>query len=313
MSNKSNNIDDIYNERELAKDLERKKRQKQRRIKVYIYRILIVVIILAGVILVGKKISDNKKETQIKAEQQAEKKAKEKAEKEAAKKAEAEKEAAEKALEDEAEKAAEKLDLSSLPEDLVAALEFNSELEEFARGYAEKKDKTFDIDLSKEAESEEIPLLLQWDERWGYKQYAGEMFGLSGCGPATLSMICINKFHDPKYTPEYMGQFSTENGYVMDGKGSFWTLIGEGGEKLGLDVMELNPRKEDILWYLQEGNPVVCIMGPGEFTRTGHFIILTKYVDGKIEIRDSASVEKSNKLWTYEELGDQIQNAWVIK
>ena len=307
MSNESNNIDDIYNERELAKDLERKKRQKQRRIKVYIYRILIVVILLAGGLLVGKKVNDNKKAAQIKAEQQEEKKAKEKAEKEAAKKA------ADDAAEEEIKKEEDKIDLSSLPEDLAAALEFNPELEEFARGYSEKKDKEFEIDLSKEAESEEIPLLLQWDERWGYKQYAGEMFGLSGCGPTTLSMICINKFHDPKYTPEYIGQFSAENGYVMDGKGSFWTLIGEGGEKLGLDVMELNPVKEDILWYLQEGNPIVCIMGPGEFTRTGHFIILTKYVDGKIEIRDSASVEKSNKLWEYEELGSQIQNAWVIK
>ena len=307
MSNESNNIDDIYNERELAKDLERKKRQKQRRIKVYIYRILIVVILLAGGLLVGKKVNDNKKAAQIKAEQQEEKKAKEKAEKEAAKKV------ADDVAEEEIKKEEDKIDLSSLPEDLAAALEFNPELEEFARGYSEKKDKEFEIDLSKEAESEEIPLLLQWDERWGYKQYAGEMFGLSGCGPTTLSMICINKFHDPKYTPEYIGQFSAENGYVMDGKGSFWTLIGEGGEKLGLDVMELNPVKEDILWYLQEGNPVVCIMGPGEFTRTGHFIILTKYVDGKIEIRDSASVEKSNKLWEYEELGSQIQNAWVIK
>lgn len=313
MSTENKDIDDIYKEKELEKEQERQKRYKKRRVTVYIYRGLIVIAVIALAAFAGIKISDSKKEAKVKTEQAAkDKAAKEKAAKEKAEKEAAEKEAEKKAAEEKAAAEAE-LDLSSLPEDLVAALEFNPELEEFARGYATKKDQTFDIDLSEEAASEEIPLLLQWDERWGYKEYAGEMFGLSGCGPTTLSMLCINKFKDPSYTPEYIAQFSKDNGYVMDGKGSFWTLIGEGGQKLGLDIMELNPVQEDIEWYLQEGNPVVCIMGPGTFTQTGHFIILTGYSDGMISIRDSASVEKSNRLWSYDEIGSQIQNAWVVK
>ena len=311
MSTENKDIDDIYKEKELEKEMERQKRYKKRRVTVYIYRSLIVIAIIAIAAFAGKSISDSKKEEKAKIEQEAKKKAaKEKADKEKAEKEKAEKEKA--AQEEAAAKDAE-LDLSSLPADIVEALQFNPELEEFARGYAEKKDMSFDVDLSAEAASGEIPLLLQWDERWGYKEYAGEMFGLSGCGPTTLSMICINKFQDPSYTPEYIAEFSKENGYVMDGKGSYWTLIGEGGKQLGLDIMELNPVEEDIVWYLQEGNPVICIMGPGTFTQTGHFIILTGYSDGMISIRDSASVEKSNKLWTFEEIGSQIQNAWLVK
>ena len=311
MSEENKDIDDIYTEKEQAKELERQRRNKKRRITVYIYRALIVIAVVAIAGFAAVKVNESKKEEKIKAEQVA----KEKAEKEKAEKEAVEAEAAAQA-EAEAQAQAEaeaELDLSTLPADVVEALEFNPELEEFARGYATKKDMTFDVDLSAEAASGEIPLLLQWDERWGYKEYAGEMFGLSGCGPTTLSMLCIYKFQDPSYTPEYIAQFSKDNGYVMDGKGSFWTLIGEGGQQLGLDVMELNPREEDIVWYLQQGNPIVCIMGPGEFTRTGHFIILTGYSDGMISIKDSASVEKSERLWTYEEIGSQIQNAWVIQ
>ena len=295
---------DIYTEKELEKELERKKRQKERRIKVYIYRALIVIAVIIAAIFIGKKVNSSKKDNKPKVEQTSKEDTKDK---------DSEVTPEEQVPEEPVDEKEPELDLSTLPEDLVAALEFNPELETFARGYAEKKDMDFEIDLSAEAASEEIPLLLQWDERWGYKQYAGEMFGLSGCGPATLSMICINKFHDPKYTPEYIGQFSTENGFVMDGKGSFWTLIGEGGQQLGLDISEFNPTEETVTEYLQNGYSVVCIMGPGEFTQTGHFIILTDYTDGMIKIRDSASVEKSERLWTYAEIGSQIQNAWVVK
>ena len=310
-------INDFYREREQKKDLERQEKYEQRKRKVYIYRALIVIVVVLIAALIFTKVNSKKdskpKDAPVKQEKEKDTDKKNQKKDKAEEKKEEKKEEKEEVKEDKEEQLPE-LDLSTLPADLVEALEFNPELEEFARGYTTKKDKSFDVDLSKEAASGEIPLILQWDERWGYNEYAGQMFGLSGCGPATLSMLCLYEFQDPSYTPEYIAQFSKENGYVMDGKGSYWTLIGEGGKQLGLDIMELNPVKEDIVWYLQEGYPVVCIMGPGEFTQTGHFIILSHYnEDGTISIRDSASVEKSNKLWTFDELGSQIQNAWVVK
>ena len=54
-------------------------------------------------------------------------------------------------------------------------------------------------------------------------------------------------------------------------------------------------------------------MGPGDFTSTGHFIVLTGYKDGKISVNDPNSHKNSEKLWSYEDIKDQIMNLWVIR
>ena len=198
-------------------------------------------------------------------------------------------------------------------EELNAALRLNPELKDFVNGYEENKDKDFTIDLSKEAMSGEIPLLMQWDKRWGYHIYAGEPFALSGCGPTCLSMVCIGLLGDPSYTPLYISEYAQNNGYSLDSSGSFWTLISEGGQDLGLDVIEIPNYEQRIIDNLEVGNPIICIMGPGDFTETGHFVVLTKYVHGKIQINDPYRKSNSDKLWEYDEIENQIQNLWVCR
>lgn len=43
------------------------------------------------------------------------------------------------------------------------------------------------------------------------------------------------------------------------------------------------------------------------------YIVLTGYEDWKIRINDSNSHANSERLWTYEEMQDQICNLWVIR
>ena len=62
---------------------------------------------------------------------------------------------------------------------------------------------------------------------------------------------------------------------------------------------------------MEAGNPIICVMGPGDFTTTGHFIVMTDYVDGKIKINDPNSPIRSNKLWDCDLIKDQIRNLWV--
>ena len=54
-------------------------------------------------------------------------------------------------------------------------------------------------------------------------------------------------------------------------------------------------------------------MGPGDFTTTGHFIVLTGTKNGMICINDPNSVKNSEKLWDYEQIKGQIKNIWVIR
>ena len=63
---------------------------------------------------------------------------------------------------------------------------------------------------------------------------------------------------------------------------------------------------------LEAGNPVILAMGPGDFTTSGHYIVLTGVEDGAFRVNDPNSVKNSCRLWTYEELEGQIRNIWSI-
>lgn len=203
------------------------------------------------------------------------------------------------------------LTLDQWPEKLIKRMEGNPEIEEFVLNYPLKKDATPEIDLREHLGSEQVPLLLQWDERWGYIDYAGSVMGLSGCGPTCLSMVCIHLLKDAKYTPQYIAAFAKENGYVSKGNGSAWTLISKGGKKLGLEITEIPLVKKRIANNLAAGNPIICIVGPGIFTDTSHYIVLTEYADGYVKINDPFSPSKSAQLWKLDEVMTQIRNLWV--
>ena len=159
----------------------------------------------------------------------------------------------------------------------------------------------------------EIPLFYQWEEPWGDKVYGSGKMAETGCGPTCLSMVSMYLLNDVSLTPEWMADFSIQNGYCVAGSGSSWLLMSEGAEKLGLLSFELIPVKQTVETHLLEGNPVICIMGPGDFTDEGHFIVLTEMEEGKIRIHDPYSVENSSRLWEFEEIEDQIRNLWAFR
>ena len=208
---------------------------------------------------------------------------------------------------------AHNLSLDAWPEDLIELLERNPDMKNFILNYPLKKDLTPSVDLREYKNSKSVPLLFQWDERWGYTEYGNEIMGLSGCGPTCLSMVCIYLLNDTKYTPRYVADFAQRNGYCVPGSGSAWTLISQGGEELGLDVTEIPLDESRIIRNLEVGNPIICVMGPGDFTTTGHFIVMTGYADGKIKVNDPNSPTRSERLWDFEDIKGQIRNLWVCR
>lgn len=205
------------------------------------------------------------------------------------------------------------LSLSAWPKELTELLEKNPYTKDFVLNYPLKKDLDPNIDLSEHINTAEVPLLFQWDQRWGYTEYAGEMMGLSGCGPTCLSMVCLYLLDDAGFTPKHIAAFAEENGYAVDGSGSSWTLISEGGKKLGLDVTEIPLDENRIVKNLELGNPIICVVGPGFFTATGHFIVMTAYEDGYVKVNDPNSPENSEQLWKLTEVMTQIRNLWVCR
>ena len=206
-----------------------------------------------------------------------------------------------------------KLKLEDYPQSLLDLLARNPETEEFVKNYPLKKDLAPEIDLGAYVGTGSVPLLRQWDERWGYGQYSGDLMGLTGCGPTCLSMVSLHLLGDKKYTPRYIADFAEENGYAEPGSGSAWTLMSEGGKKLGMDVTEIPLDENRILKNLEVGNPIICILGPGDFTESGHFIVMTGVENGLVRINDPNSRANSAKLWELGKIKDQIRNLWVFQ
>lgn len=205
------------------------------------------------------------------------------------------------------------LDIGDYPDSMIELLARNREAEDFVLSYPEEKDKKHKINLKEYKNCKEVPLFMQWDKRWGYIMYGDDVAGLTGCGPVCLSMAAVYVLQDTKYSPDYMLAFAQENGYCIQGGGSQWTLISEGGKKLGMDVVEIPLDKSRIVKNLEAGNPIICVMGPGDFTTKGHFIVMTGVENGKIKINDPNSHVNSEKLWNYEDIYKQIKNLWVLR
>ena len=206
-----------------------------------------------------------------------------------------------------------KIPFRRYPDSLIQLLNRNPETETFVLEYPLKKDADIQIDLSAYKNSTGVPLFLQWDQQWGYMIYGSDVAGLTACGPVCLSMAAWYLTEDDAFAPDKIIQFATENGYYSPGNGSSWTLISEGGVKLGFDVTEIPLVESRIIKNLEVDNPIICAMGPGDFTTSGHYIVMVGYENGMIRINDPNSVANSQKLWKYEDIEGQIRNLWVIR
>ena len=196
------------------------------------------------------------------------------------------------------------------PQSLISLLERNPETKDFVLGYPHREK------LSEEAFSPEedgtVPLLMQWDPRWGYETYGSDYLTITGCGPTCLAMAGLHLTGDTHFRPDRVASFAQRNGYYASGYGSSWTLISEGAQQLGLAAKELPLVKKKITDALEEGFPVILAMGPGDFTSSGHYILLTGLEEGLFRVNDPNSYINSEKLWSYEELESQIRNIWAI-
>lgn len=194
------------------------------------------------------------------------------------------------------------------PKELIALLDANPETLDFVLGYPNRKEMAAIVAYDRST----VPLFLQWDPNWGYETYGSSYLAVTGCGPTCLAMAGYYLTGDDDMMPDKVAEFAEKNGYYAPGYGSSWTLISEGSPALGLTAEELPLVKAKMVSALEEGKPVILAMGEGDFTTTGHYILLTGVEDGAFRVNDPNSILRSEKLWTYEELEPQIRNIWAI-
>ncbi len=201
---------------------------------------------------------------------------------------------------------------NSYPDKMLEALANNPEMADFV---AKSLDASpfADGGITQSEREQAYPLFLQWDPRWGYVSYGDDSnIGLAGCGPTCLSMALFYLTGDEAYLPAQIAEYSMDNGYYVPGTGTQWALIDDVPKKCGLAVRKPGISESIMKRELDAGNIIICAMRQGDFTASGHFIVIYGYDEEGFLVNDPNCVARSRKSWTFGTLKSQIKQLWSI-
>lgn len=157
----------------------------------------------------------------------------------------------------------------------------------------------------------EVPYLCQWDLQWGYTTYGEAYFYQTGCAPVCLSMIFSYLLQDSSLTPTKLANYAEEENLYVDGIGTDWNFLTQAADQYGIKVEKIAVSSTSIEEALSDGKMIVSSMLPGDFTQTGHFIMLAGLEDGKVVVHDPNSPSRTQKLWDLDTIASQTQGLWA--
>ncbi len=199
------------------------------------------------------------------------------------------------------------------PAELRQLLERNSETFDYVADYLNAGDylgQPYAFEVQKGV----MPHLLQWDKRWGYAQYGDAMMGLSGCAPTCLAMVSAQLTGDASQDPLTIAKLSEAAGYFVSGAGTSWEMLRVGCEAIGIKAKALPLNEKKIKDSLYSGHPVICSVGPGDFTSAGHFIVLYDVSkSGELMVKDPNSIKNTLVTWRYDRIVSQIKALWAYE
>lgn len=165
---------------------------------------------------------------------------------------------------------------------------------------------------------------MQTDSRWKDKPYRtkGEnsTVGGSGCGPSCAAML-IETLTGKTFTPLDACNWSMEHNYKALNQGTYYGYFKPQFAAFGISCEMLNyintygspnhQNHETAFAYLKKGYYLIACMGKGNWTSSGHFIVVW-WEDGKVRINDPASTKAarlSGDLYTFK---SQVKYYWIV-
>ena len=155
----------------------------------------------------------------------------------------------------------------------------------------------------------------QYDARWGSVAYsavgnASQTIRSSGCGPTAMADI-LATWVDGRITPRETAKWALEHGYRTPANGTAWEFFGAIAKAYGFARFTQTKSMAAARSALREGALVVASMGPGYWTKGGHYICLWKADDAYMYANDPASsVRKKQKLAAFEKQRKQFFIFW---
>lgn len=135
--------------------------------------------------------------------------------------------------------------------------------------------------------------LKQYDKRWAKTMYSNhgdkaQTIKSSGCGPTAMADIVATWF-DATITPVETCQWAVTHGYRTWDDGTDQDFFEWVSVQYEFSSFYKTTSTAEAIKALQAGAYAVALMGPGYWTKDGHYITLWKYAGGNIYANDPAS------------------------
>lgn len=157
-----------------------------------------------------------------------------------------------------------------------------------------------------------VPKLYQNDSQWAAAPYASSTLGACGQAPLCMTMVHVALTGSHDVLPPDVAEIIETSELVSDAAAES-SLVPATAEALGLEANEVALNESSIRRQIIEGNPIVCAMGPGDFTEKQSFVVLADIgMDSKLEVHDPTSDQRSGGGWSFEDVISQAEAMWAI-
>lgn len=166
---------------------------------------------------------------------------------------------------------------------------------------------------------------LQTDPRWKNHDYSAKgekkTIGSAGCGPTAAAMV-IATLQDKNVTPVTTALWSMAHAYKALNQGTYYSYFVPQMSAYGVACKRLNTANlygksssaahTEALNALKNGDWVIACMGKGNWTSSGHFILLYGYENGYVYINDPASTKAARVKNTWALFARQVKYMWTV-
>lgn len=139
----------------------------------------------------------------------------------------------------------------------------------------------------------------QADSRWGKKNYTScgnksQTMANSGCGPTACADV-VATLKNKAVNPWTLAQLSMQWGYRTKSSGTAWGFFKKVASYYHFSKFVQSASLDALEACLDAGGYVVCSMGPGYWTKGGHYICAWKYDGTYIYCNDPASSKRKKQ------------------
>jgi len=159
----------------------------------------------------------------------------------------------------------------------------------------------------------------QCDSRWKNVMYsdqnsASHTICTSGCGPTSMAMV-VATLKDRSITPQTPAAYAVEHGMKDDDVGTYWSFFCSYAKKVGLKCEQVdctNSKMSYIKSKINGGALGIAAVGPGQWTKGGHFISVNSFDGNYIWAHDPNYSSGKSAKQSISQFVEECTQFWIL-